>query len=183
MKILKKIILVCLVAVLFSSCFAPRAGVHFGSERFKFDSSEFISGGEPAQKQLPTETNSETGFYLGVSFTELEVSDDIDIQPEINYVSIKDLDQVQVPVLARFNVSDQFNILAGPNFGFLFDTGDGINSFNLGLDAGVSYDISDDFLIEARYGYGISNLFENGDSNNSLKLSGFQVGVSYRLKK
>lgn len=183
MKFLSKLILVAFVAVLLSSCFAPRAGVHFASEKFKFDNSEFISESEPSQKLLPSETFSETGFYLGVAFTELEISDQIDIQPEINYVSIKDFDQIQVPILARINVAEKFNVYAGPNFGILLDTGEGLKNLNLALDAGLSYDISDDFLIEARYGLGLSNLLENGDSNNSLKLSGFQVGVSYRLKK
>ena len=107
----------------------------------------------------------------------------MELQPELNLVSIEPYHQIQAPVLVKYNVAESFNILAGPNFGFLLNTSEGgmYKSFNLALDLGVSYDISEDFLIEARYDYGLTNLLENGSSDNSIKLSNFQVGIGYRF--
>lgn len=168
--------------VLTSSCVAIRAGADFASEKDKYSYSEVaITKSSSATLASNTVTSSETGFYVGLFFTGLELSDNFEIQPEVDYLSIKDLDQIQVPILAKYGFADKFNAYAGPNLGFIFDTPTGVKSFNLGLDLGLSYDITEKFLIEARYDYGLSNLLENGDSNNSLRLSNFQVGIGYRF--
>ncbi len=184
MKKFKLVFALALVSLLMSSCINLRAGVNFGSERSKFDSPGFDSDLTDATKRLATtSTSSETGFYVGIALRDefLDLSEDFSIQPEVNFVAIKDLNQIQVPVLGRYNFAEGFNAYAGPNLSFLLDTPDGIKSFNFSLDAGLSYDISDDFLIEARYNYGLSNLLENAPNDFSVKLNNFQVGVAYRF--
>jgi len=183
MKNLNSIFVVVLIALLIQSCASVRGGANFGSDRYKYNSSSSRSPEikEKAAQVSNTTTSSETGFYVGVFFTDIAITDELELQPEVNFVGIKDLNQIQAPVLAKYNVSESFNILAGPNFGFLLDTADGIKSFNMAIDFGISYDISEDFLIEARYDYGLTNLLENGSSDNSIKLSNFQVGVGYRF--
>lgn len=174
------------LSLMVSSCIHLRAGANFASEKSKFDSPGFDSDITSATKRLATtSTSSETGFYVGIALQDefLDLSDDFSIQPEINFVAIKDLNQIQVPVLGRYNFAEGFNAYAGPNLSFLLDTPDGIKSFNFSLDAGLSYDLSDNFLIEARYNYGLSNLLENGSSDFSVKLSNFQVGLAYRFNE
>ena len=182
MKKLNSIFVVLLISLLFQSCAAVRGGANFGSDRYKYNSS---SSRSPEIKEKATASNtttsSETGFYVGLFFTDIPITDELELQPEVNFVAIKDLNQIQAPVLVKYNIAESFNILAGPNFGFLLDTSEGIKSFNLALDLGVSYDLSEDFLIEARYDYGLTNLLENGDGDNSIKLSNFQVGIGYRF--
>jgi opacity protein-like surface antigen len=176
---MKKLILVSLIVftIVTTSCVGVRAGANFASERYGYSYSDLAV----VPKVSNTNTSSETGFYVGAFLTDLDVTDKLQIQPEIDYLSVKDLDQIQVPILAKYNFADSFNAYAGPNFGFILDTPEGLNSFNLGLDLGVSYDINENFLIEARYDYGLSNLLENGDSDNYIKLSNFQVGICYRF--
>lgn len=183
MKKLNSIFVFLLIALLIQSCVAVKGGANFGSDRYKYNSSEYRSPEvkEKATQASNTTTSSETGFYVGLFFTDIPITDELELQPEVNFVAIKDLNQIQAPVLVKYNVAESFNILAGPNFGFLLDTSEGIKSFNLALDLGVSYDLSEDFLIEARYDYGLTNLLENGDGNNSIKLSNFQVGIGYRF--
>jgi hypothetical protein len=62
-------------------------------------------------------SDNETGFYIGI-FTKFSISDSFKIRPEVNYISIKDLDQIQVPVLAEIGLSEKFHLFAGPRFGF-----------------------------------------------------------------
>lgn len=165
---MKKFLLVAIIAVgsinLNAQNFGVRAGVDFATATAKFDG---LSVSE-----------NETGFYIGL-FTNFNVSEKFDIRPEVNYVNIKDLDQIQVPVLAEIGLSDKFSLLAGPNFGFILDKEEGVKSFNLGVDLGLSYTISEKFLVEARYDLGLSDLVEDNEFDASLKLSGFQIGVGY----
>ena len=123
---------------------------------------------------------SETGFYVG-AFAEIGVSDKFTFQPELLYISIEDLDQISIPLLAKFNVAEKFSILAGPSIGFMLDSEDSMKSTNFGLEAGISYDISENFLVEARYGLGLSNLLDDAPSDTSIKLNGFFAGLGYRF--
>ena len=181
MKNFTSIIGTLLIIVLFTSCLAMRGGVALGSERLKYISSEFKSG--PPTKASNTNTSSETGFYVGLQFTDIPISDELEFQPEVNFVSIKDLNQFHAPLLVKYSFADQFHALAGPNLGILLDTGEGVKSFNFGADLGLAYDVSEDFSIEARYNMGLSNLFENTNGDNSLKLSHFMLGIAYRFNK
>ena len=146
--------------------FGVKAGADFASMKLKAEG-ENIS-------------TSETGFYVG-AFAEIAVSDSFTFQPEILYVSIDELDQIAIPLMAKFPVSEEFNVLAGPSLGFLLDTGEGEKSFNFGIEAGASFDISESFFIEARYNLGLANLLEDAPSGYSVKLSGFFVGLGYKF--
>jgi len=186
MKNLFSIASVVLTALLLTSCVGMRVGGNFGSERFKYNNTDSFRPSEVKSditKASNTETNSETGFYVGISFIDISIADKFELQPEVNYVGIKDLDQIQAPVLIKYNAADKINLYAGPNFGMILDTPQGINSFNIGFDVGVSYDISDSFLIETRYNHGFSNLIENAPSDVSIKLSNIQVGIAYRFNR
>jgi opacity protein-like surface antigen len=160
---------VCIVAGICSmnaQSFGVRAGADFATAKADFDGLKV--------------SDNETGFYLGI-FTSLNVSESFHVRPEINYIGIKDLDQIQVPLLAELGLSDKFNALLGPSFGFILNTEEGEKSFNLGGTLGLSYDVSSHFLVEARYTLGISNLVEDNEFDASLKLSGFQLGVGYKF--
>ena len=167
---MKKIILAALIAAgtlsMSAQNFGIRTGADFATAKADFDGLKI--------------SDNETGFYLGL-FTEIEVSESLNIRPEINYIAIKDLDQIQVPVLAQIGLADKFNIVTGPSFGFLLNTEEGEKSFNLGATLGLSFDISNNFLLEGRYNLGLSNLVEDNEFDASLKLSGFQVGVGYKF--
>ena len=125
-------------------------------------------------------TGTETGFYIG-AFADIEVSESFTFQPSVMYVSVDELDQIAIPLMAKFPVSEEFNVLAGPSLGILLDTVDGMKSLNFGLEAGVAYDISEELFVEARYSLGLANLIEDAPDDYSSKLSGFFIGVGYKL--
>ncbi|EDP71640.1 hypothetical protein FBALC1_04112 [Flavobacteriales bacterium ALC-1] len=127
--------------------------------------------------------SNETGFYLGLALTDISLFSDFEFQPEVRFVGVKDFNQIQVPILLKYNISEKFHAVAGPNLAFLLDTGDGIKSFNFALDLGVSYNISDKIALDARYDWGQTNLLENGDSDNYIKINNIQFGVVYRFGK
>ena len=83
--------------------FGLRAGADFATAKASFDGLSI--------------SENETGFYIG-AFTKIKVSESFKIRPEVNYISVKDLDQIQVPVLAEIGLSEKFHLFAGPSFGF-----------------------------------------------------------------
>ena len=170
---MKKLLLSAVITVLgFSQVnaqdvkFGLKGGADFASMRLKAEGENL--------------STSETGFYIG-AFAEIGISESFIFQPEVLYVSVEDLDQIAIPLMAKFPVSEEFNILAGPALGILLNAEEGTKSFNFGLEAGVSYDITENFLIEARYNLGLANLLEDAPSGYSVKLSGFFAGIGYKF--
>ncbi|WOD43397.1 outer membrane beta-barrel protein [Hwangdonia lutea] len=125
-------------------------------------------------------TTSTSGFLIGIYFTDLSLSEDFELQPEIDFLLVKDLNEIQAPILVKYNVADAFSLLAGPNLGFLLDAPNGLKSFNFGIDFGAAYDIGEKFNVNARYDLGLTNLLKN-PGGNSVKLRGIQVGVGYKF--
>ncbi len=128
-------------------------------------------------------TTNETGFYLGLALSDLNVFGDFYLQPEVRFVGVKDFNQIQVPVLLSYGITEKFHAFAGPNFAFLLDAGDALESFNFALDFGLSYDVSEKISIDARYDWGQTNLLDGGDSNNYLKINNIQFGLAYHFGK
>ena len=102
---------------------------------------------------------SETGFFIG-AFVTLGVSEKFAVQPELLYVSIKDLNFLSLPVLAKFSVADKFNLLAGPSLNYFLDADE--DEFKVNLDFGATYDISSNLDINAKYSLGLSDVDING---------------------
>lgn len=146
--------------------FGIKAGVDFANAHGKFNGISYHS--------------AETGFYAG-GFADITVSDKFHVQPEVLYVSVKDLDQIQVPVLAKIPVVEDLNLLTGPDFGFLLNADKGFKTLNLGLDLGLSFELNEDFSLDGKYNFGLSNLEKGGNSDFSTKLSGAFFGLSYKF--
>ncbi len=125
-------------------------------------------------------SNSTSGFLIGIYFTDLTLSEDFEIQPEIDFLLVKNLNEIQAPILVKYNVADAFSLLAGPNLGILLDAPNGWKSFNFGVDFGAAYDIDEKFNVNARYDLGLTNLLKN-PGGNSVKLRGIQVGLGYKF--
>lgn len=125
-------------------------------------------------------SESETGFYVG-GFVDIAVSDKFHVQPELLYVSVNDLDQIQIPVLAKFPLVEDLSLLAGPDFGFLLNGGEGSKTLNFGLDLGLTFDFNENLSLDGKYNFGLSNLVEGGNSDFSTKISGFFLGLSYKF--
>lgn len=123
---------------------------------------------------------SDSGFFVG-AFADFPFSEKLSFKPEVLYVAVGDLNQIQLPLHLKYNVAEGFGILAGPNVAFLSDVADGFKSLNYGVDLGASYDITENLVVDARYNLGLANLVEDGDSDNSYKISGFYVGLGYKF--
>ena len=120
--------------------------------------------------------DSELGFFLGAGYN-FEVSEDIDIEPSLLFSFVDDLTSMYIPVMAKYKISDQFNIQAGPQINYLLeDLPDG--EFGLDLAFGGAYIIDSNWFVEARYGIQISR---GGDFGDFVDINTLTFGAGYRF--
>lgn len=134
---------------------------------------------------------SKTGFYVG-TFIEFRRSVNFLIQPEIYYSSNNNkIDEkiglLHIPVLFKYRLGTKFEIYGGPESQFLLSVkGIDINKnknykkFILAVTGGVSFLISDELMLDARYNLAISNYIDFGYHQNK-KLNFIQIGLAYKF--
>ncbi|WP_439152162.1 porin family protein [Winogradskyella sp.] len=129
-----------------------------------------------------------SGFSFGV-LADFEISESFSVQPEVAYTtsSVDDAsyDLINVNAMARYHVSEEFSILAGPQIGFasgdipdaLDDAfGDDFSSMNLQLALGAAYNITENIFVQARYGFQLNEHVDGIGAVNTLN-----AGVGYRF--
>ena len=156
-----------------------------------------------------------TSFHLGVT-AEIEVSDVFSIQPELLFSgqgftdSYSDPDfgddtditgrvnYLNLPVMAKYYISDSFSLEAGPQIGFLMsaeveeegqiafapyseeaDIKDVLKSTDFALNLGAGYKLDSGLNFSLRYSIGMTDV-PDGDSDG-FKHSVLQLSVGYNF--
>lgn len=171
---MKKLCLVALVALFSLSS--------YGQETTFGATAGYLSGSIKAKSDGQSVSSSESGFYVG-AFAEISISDVFSVQPELLYANIKDSGFIQIPIMAKYYVAEQFSLQAGPQVNIsLEETGDDFSAIGIALGIGAGYDITEDFLVSARYALQINNSYTGpGSSDLSLKTNFLNVGIGYRF--
>ncbi|MCO6162619.1 porin family protein [Flavobacterium sp. NRK F7] len=185
---MKKVVFAAVAVVLFGISYAQE--VKFGAKGGLNLST--LSGDD--------DTAMKVGFQVG-GFAEISVTEKFAIQPELLYSTqgtkydgtgdpSLHLDYLNIPVMAKFFVTEGLSLEAGPQVGFLLsaklktDAGDAdfkeyVNSTDFGLNFGVGYDVTDNISLGVRYGFGVSDV--NKEGNNSIKNSNFSFALGYKF--
>ena len=155
---------------------------------------------------LATITAEDTEIKVGGAFggfVEIKISDKFAIQPEITY-SIQganaksvdagfDVNYINIPVMAKFFVTEKFSLELGPQIGFVTsakaryeklsaDAKNFINSTDFGINFGMAFDVSENVNIGFRYNAGLSEVLKNiPDGENAGKNSVIQLGLGYKF--
>ena len=191
---MKKLLLTAVIAVISivsinAQEFGAKAGVNFAS----------LNGDE--------DFDGRTSFFVG-GVVEFEISESFSIQPELLYSSqgakssfseegfdfestIK-LDYLNIPIMAKYYVTEGLSIEAGPQVGFLLsakaevkedgesdseDIKDELKSVDFGLNFGLGYKLDSGLNFGARYNLGLSNVPDEDDFD--LKNGVFQIAIGY----
>lgn len=106
------------------------------------------------------------------------------------------LTYLNVPIMAKYKLTDKFSALFGPQIGFLIaaktegeDIIDNFNRVDVALNFGGTYELPSGIFFEGRYSLGLSNLVK---SNNAVDNEGnstsdnfsnrvLMVGLGYRF--
>ena len=167
--------------------------------------------------------DSRTSLHLGVT-AEFEISDTFSIQPELLYSAqgatesdtyedsfIREvseyewkLNYIQIPIMAKFYVSEGLSLEAGPQIGFLasaevdsdstetslfdgssvstsstVDAKEIVKSVDFGLNFGLGYKLDSGLNFALRYNLGLSNIYDVSESTVKIKNRVFQLSVGY----
>jgi Outer membrane protein beta-barrel domain len=140
-----------------------------------------------------------TSFNAGL-YVNIPITSSLSVQPEVLYsrkgseltydnlfasgTAKFKLNYIEVPVLLKVNLTDNFSIHAGPYVAYLIDSqvtnesdgggydfesnfdNDDFNKFDAGLSAGLGFDF-DSFGIGARYNYGLMKVGKERDFGGS----------------
>ena len=132
-------------------------------------------------------SESISGFYIG-TFADLVLSNTFNLQPEFQYVYVfedgENSSLINVPIMLKYKPTPQFNILVGPQFDYLLDEeADGIKRLGLGLGTGLSYNITTEIIIDARYIFGLTNRLKDNNFDGmdiDTKFNYLQIGLCYK---
>lgn len=182
-------IVVAFLAVLSMSAQQHRYGFRVGLNYSDIDFDENISGITMGSE------DARIGFTAGF-FAQYYLNDRISIQPEIQYSAQGErtriandrlaVNVIQVPVLANFHIG-KLTLSAGPQVGLAvweWERDTDYETFQFSGVAGLTYDITDNFLATLRGSFGVTDiirssedsLFTGGGANHYL-----QFTVAYRL--
>lgn len=112
--------------------------------------------------------DAEIGYFGGV-FVDFFIDNGFHIQPELLYKGIGDFEFLNAPIYLKYDVDNNFHLLAGPSLNYFFNFF--ADKFRVRGDVSLAYDITDDLDINLKYTIG----FEEISPNIVF------VGLGYRL--
>jgi hypothetical protein len=130
-------------------------------------------------------TDTASGFGVG-AFMDYYINDTFSILPQVFYTSVKNQDNnnsvsfLQIPILAKYNISDNFSIMAGPQVNYsLSDQGANVKKTSFAFDAGLMYSFSEDYFIQANYALGISDTIDLDDFEAKMHFLNISLGYKF----
>ena len=138
-----------------------------------------------ADAKVGLAAGAELGYQLNESFA-VTAGAIYSMQGAKNDGVKMNLDYINIPILANYYITKGLAVKAGIQPAFKVKSEakadvvsvdmDGFKSFDLSIPVGLSYEISD-FVIDARYNWGMTKVLEGFDSKNTV----FQFTVGYKF--
>lgn len=155
-----------------------KTGVRIGYNISNLDFDPEVPGG--------IENRHRNGFAIGF-FGEYSLSNSIAIAPEIQFSAegaqeeALRIDYIQLPVFFKYKISDLLSIGLGPQASLKAHSfEDGLQNISFSGLAGLEYMISDNFFIDARYAYGLTNIFDD-ESGLDAANTNIQIGLGVKF--
>lgn len=142
--------------------------------------------------------DSKIAFHVG-GFAEIKLTDKFAVQPELLYSAQGgkadggkyNFDYINLPIMAKFYITDQFSVEAGPQVGFLVsakvkpdsgdtqDVKDQLKSTDFGVNVGLGYNLTENFTAGLRYNLGLSQVVDADGAD--VKNNVFSLSVGYKF--
>lgn len=147
-----------------------------------------------------SDTSSKSGFAIGV-FGEYKLTEKFALQPELLYSSLgakNNMDNYDlatayfnIPVLAKFYVSEKISLATGPQIGFLtsaklkqgsisVDAKDTFNKSDFGFNFGAGYNFTKNISADVRYTLGLSNIAKDSGTDK-VHNSNIAIALGYKF--
>lgn len=132
------------------------------------------------------ENKHRNSIYFG-AFADISLSNTVSLVPELQFSGegAKDeklhLDYIQAPIFFKFRVSPRIRFGVAPQVGWkIYKHDDGIRDLAFSGVAGAEYKITEVLFLDARYTYGMTNIFHE-DLGMEAKNRNLQIGVGYQF--
>ena len=132
------------------------------------------------------ENKHRNSFYFG-AYADIGLSGGVSLVPELQFSAegAKDedlhLDYIQMPVFLKFKLNKRIRFGVAPQIGWkVYKFNDSVKDLAFSGVAGLEYKINEVLYIDARYTYGITNIFHENlgiDARNT----NMQIGVGYQF--
>ena len=189
---MKKFILLAAIIMATTSVFAQHEPGSFTVQpRIGFSAADFNN---------TNDTKARVGLVVGPEF-EYTLADRFSLAFGINYsqqgaeldkTDVKyNMDYITVPIVANFYVLKGFALKAGIQPGYNVsskmksggkeaDFGDSVKKFDFSIPLGLSYEFHN-FVIDARYAFGFTKMFDTKKINLDSKNLTFQLTLGYKF--
>ena len=189
---MKKFILLAAIIMATTSVFAQHEPGSFTVQpRIGFSAADFNN---------TNDTKARVGLVVGPEF-EYTLADRFSLAFVINYsqqgaeldkTDVKyNMDYITVPIVANFYVLKGFALKAGIQPGYNVsskmksggkeaDFGDSVKKFDFSIPLGLSYEFHN-FVIDARYAFGFTKMFDTKKINLDSKNLTFQLTLGYKI--
>lgn len=139
--------------------------------------------------QYSNKVGFEPGLYFTTKGYKIEGS-----TSGFDYKNITTSFYLDIPLITRLQLPENFNLFAGPQFSLLLanrsesstndffvrnSSKEGLEKIDVGIAFGVGYQLSDGLNFQLGYDWGLSNLFENSLNNAQNRV--FKVSIGYRI--
>jgi hypothetical protein len=219
LQIMKKLVLLAAVLVSASAASAQFTyGVKAGANLANISSSDKVAAMISGETGLKSEGKMLPSFHVG-AFGEYKVSDlfsvaaeavysgqgaKADLSGSIESVAVKgdakiNFGYLNVPILAKFYVTEDLSLDLGPQFGFLMSSKvststivegttvktedkskEGLNKTDISAALGLTYNFSN-FFVQGRYNLGLNEFVKDNEGDDKFKNNVIQLGVGYRF--
>jgi hypothetical protein len=168
---MRKLFFVSLFVIAFANAQSVKLGVKVGLNYANLESSK-------------VQTDAITSYHAGL-VAEVKVLDSFSVQPELLYSTQgatyknaveefkNELGYLSIPVVAKFNLNEQFSLELGPQASFLlserrkFEPNDS-NTFDFSGVAGLNLKITESIFVNARYVLGLTEVSKDAESKNAI---------------
>lgn len=138
-------------------------------------------------KDAPINSNPHrNGFLFGV-YIDYGITDSFSIVPELQFSpegsDIEEFrnDYLNLPVLMKYKLFDRISIGVGPQVGLKVNKkNDGFKNFVFSAVGIFEIHINDEWSLDTRYHYGISNVYDNSLAPKA-KNGVIQLGLNYKI--
>lgn len=130
------------------------------------------------------QTDAITSYHAGL-VAEIKLFDKFAIQPELMYTTQgasyknvteefkNELGYIAVPILAKIYLSESISLELGPQASFLLSEKDKFNAkdsntFDFAVDAGLSFKITKNIFVQARYVLGLTEVSSEAKAKNAV---------------
>lgn len=173
--------------IVFLIVFAFFSFLNIQSQNFFIQKSAFGIEGGYVMGEFTTESSeddkirSNNGIYGGLN-SQFFIDQNIFIRPSIIFSYAQETIWLHLPVFLKYYITDHVSLLAGPQGSIIVGMKTPYHTSGIDFAAGAAFDITDNFYIEARYNFELTNsrLKDSEPSGNSRYNSIF-AGIGYKF--